>query len=75
MIRELHVYGSVTEIGEDGNDTQHKGWGSKLLKEAEKIAKDNGRKDILVISGVGVREYYKNVHGYKLKDHYMWKEL
>lgn len=75
MIRELHVYGSVTEIGEDGKDTQHKGWGSKLLKEAEKIAKNHGRKEMLVISGVGVREYYKNVHGYKLKDHYMWKEL
>ena len=75
MIRELHVYGSVTEIGELGIDTQHKGWGSKLMEKAEEIAKENGRDEMLVISGVGVREYYKKVHGYSLKNHYMWKEL
>jgi len=75
MIRELHVYGSVTEIGESGTDTQHKGWGGKLMKKAEEIARENGRDEMLVISGVGVREYYKKVHGYSLKDHYMWKEL
>ena len=56
MIRELHVYGSVTEIGESGTDTQHKGWGAKLLKKAEEIAKENGREEMLIISGVGVRE-------------------
>ena len=75
MIRELHVYGSVTEIGEDGNDTQHKGWGTKLMKKAEEIAREAGREKILVISGVGVREYYKNVHGYSRDGHYMGKKL
>jgi elongator complex protein 3 len=75
MIRELHVYGSVTEIGEAGTDTQHKGWGAKLMKKAEEIAKENGRDEMLVISGVGVREYYKKIHGYSLKNHYMWKKL
>lgn len=75
MLRELHVYGTVTPIGEEGTKVQHKGIGSKLLKKAEDIAREAGRKEMLVISGVGVREYYRKIHGYELKDHYMWKEL
>lgn len=74
MIRELHVFGTVAPIGKDGK-VQHKGIGTKLLKKAEEIARDAGRKEMLVISGVGVREYYKNVHGYERKGHYMWKGL
>ncbi len=74
MIRELHVYGFVAPIGKEG-ETQHKGVGSKLMKKAEEISRDQGRKEILVISGVGVREYYKKVHNYKKKGHYMWKKL
>ncbi len=75
MIRELHVYGSVTGIGAEGEDTQHKGWGAKLMKKAEEIAREAGREKILVISGVGVREYYKNVHGYSRDGWYMGKKL
>jgi len=30
-----------------------------LLKEAEAIARDNGYQEIAVMSGIGVREYYK----------------
>jgi len=60
LIRELHVYGETAGVGEKGKrKTQHTGIGKKLLKEAEKIAKNNGRKKIVVISGIGVREYYK----------------
>ena len=60
LIRELHVYGSAKKFGEKGDQSQHVGFGKRLMKEAEKIAKDNGYKKIAVISGVGVREYYKN---------------
>jgi len=35
------------------------------MAEAEKIAKKKGFRKIKVISGVGVREYYKKL-GYKL---------
>ena len=28
---------------------------------AEKIAKDNGKKKLLVISGIGVKEYYRKL--------------
>ena len=75
MLRELHIYGSVTGIGDEGQDTQHKGWGTKLMKKAEAISRDAGRKKMLVISGVGVREYYKNVHGYSRDGWYMGKNL
>jgi len=74
MIRELHVYGSVVPIGKYGDEVQHKGLGRKLMARAEEIAKKSGKKEIIVISGVGVREYYKML-GYEFKDWYMWKSL
>ncbi len=58
LIRELHVYGQEAEIKKKGK-VQHKGLGSELLAEAEKIAKEEfDKKRMIVISGVGVREYY-----------------
>ncbi|MBM3200494.1 tRNA uridine(34) 5-carboxymethylaminomethyl modification radical SAM/GNAT enzyme Elp3 [Candidatus Woesearchaeota archaeon] len=73
-IRELHVYGESTPIGKKGA-VQHKGYGKKLLQEAERIAeKEFDAKKILVISGVGVREYYKK-QGYKRDGAYMSKKL
>jgi elongator complex protein 3 len=44
------------------------------MKEAEKIAIRERAKKISVISGVGVREYYRNL-GYELEDNYMVKDL
>ena len=44
------------------------------MKEAEKIAKENGIKKLKVISGVGVREYYRKL-GYNLEENYMVKNL
>ena len=65
-IRELHVYGPTLKLSErESNAWQHKGLGKLLMKEAEKIAKKKRYKNIRVISGVGVREYYKKL-GYKL---------
>ena len=73
MVRELHIYGPQTEIGKQGN-IQHKGLGHKLMKEAEKIAKSEGCSEIKVISGVGVREYYRKL-GYFLNEFYMVKDI
>ncbi len=73
LIRELHVYGQATGIGEEGI-IQHKGIGKKLLAEAEKIAKQHGKKKIVVISGIGVRDYYRRL-GYKLQGVYVVKSL
>lgn len=61
LIRELHVYGSELALGNDPNTSsaQHKGLGSKLLERAEQIAVENGKDNMVIISGVGTREYYK----------------
>ncbi|MDO8592639.1 MAG: tRNA uridine(34) 5-carboxymethylaminomethyl modification radical SAM/GNAT enzyme Elp3 [bacterium] len=73
MIRELHVYGELVSVG--GNKKiQHAGLGKRLMLEAEKIAKNNGFKTMAIISGVGVRGYYRKL-GYRLKDSYMIKSL
>lgn len=74
FIRELHVYGIVKKFGEEGNQSQHVGFGKRLMAEAEKIAKEKGYKKMAVISGVGVREYYKKL-GYHLEGTYMVKGL
>ena len=73
-IRELHIYGSLTQLNEIGN-VQHKGLGKQLLQEAEKISKEEfDCKKLLVISGIGVKQYYKNL-GFKYDGYYMSKQL
>ncbi len=73
IIRELHVYGTATGVGEDG-DIQHRGIGKKLIAEAERIAKKSGKTRMIVISGVGVREYYAYL-GYTHMGPYMGKDF
>jgi elongator complex protein 3 len=74
IIRELHTFGKQVKLKENLDEIQHHGLGKKLMKEAEKIAKQNKCKIIKVISGVGVREYYKKL-GYSLSDEYMVKKI
>ncbi|MEK6901305.1 MAG: tRNA uridine(34) 5-carboxymethylaminomethyl modification radical SAM/GNAT enzyme Elp3 [Nanoarchaeota archaeon] len=73
LIRELHVYGTATAIGDEGV-VQHKGWGKKLMQKAENIAKERGKNKIVVIAGVGVREYYRKL-GYQREGPYMVKGI
>ena len=74
IIRELHVYGQALKLGEKGKISQHRGLGKWLMQEAEKIVRQNKIKKLAVISGVGVREYYKKL-GYKLEESYMVKNI
>jgi elongator complex protein 3 len=73
LIRELHVYGSEVPIDGRGR-VQHKGLGASLLAEAEETARGRGRTKMIIISGVGAREYYRK-HGYALEGPYMGKRL
>ncbi len=75
LIRELHVYGNMIQIG-DKNPAigQHTGFGEKLLKEAENLAIDNDKDEIAIISGIGSRNYYRKF-GYERKGPYMAKKL
>lgn len=75
LVRELHVYGPQAQIGEkkEKEKAQHKGLGIRLMKKAEKIAKQLHCDKVKVLSGVGVREYYRKI-GYRLEDPYMVKK-
>lgn len=73
LIRELHVYGKAVAIGTDEGKTQHKGVGKQLMAKAEAIAKEHGKDKVLVISGVGVREYYRKL-GYRREGPYMTRQ-
>ncbi|MCQ2084667.1 MAG: tRNA uridine(34) 5-carboxymethylaminomethyl modification radical SAM/GNAT enzyme Elp3 [archaeon] len=74
MIRELKVFGNETAIGAAAESWQHRGFGRRLVAEAERIARDNGKSRITVTSGIGVREYYASL-GYHLERPYMAKDL
>ncbi|MEM4166026.1 MAG: tRNA uridine(34) 5-carboxymethylaminomethyl modification radical SAM/GNAT enzyme Elp3 [Candidatus Bilamarchaeaceae archaeon] len=73
LIRELHVYGEEKEIGEKG-EVQHTGIGKMLMNYAEEKAREEGYKKIIVISGVGAREYYYKL-GYKKEGPYVSKKI
>lgn len=76
IIRELHTYGKTVPIAKKSKGAaQHTGLGKRLTAEAERIVREEfGLKKIAVISGVGVRDYYRKL-GYKLKNGYMVKTL
>ena len=75
LIRELHVYSNLNSVGDNiEGSLQHKGFGKQLVAKAEELAKENGYHKIAIISGTGVREYYKKL-GYKLIDTYMVKNI
>lgn len=75
LIRELHVYSNLSNVGDNiEGSLQHKGFGKQLVAKAEELAIANGYKRIAIISGTGVREYYKKL-GYSLIDTYMIKNI
>jgi len=75
IIREVHTYGKQIKISKKDVSAQHQGLGKQLINQAEQIAKKEfNLNKISVISGIGVREYYKKL-GYKLKDTYMIKNI
>jgi len=76
LIRELHIFGSEVPLGGRlERAAQHQGLGEKLLREAERIAREEFKANIVsVLSGVGAREYYRSF-GYSLEGAYMVKEL
>ena len=53
IVRELHVYGSVVPVSaRDPIKFQHRGFGTLLMEEAERIAREeHGANKIAVISG------------------------
>ncbi|KAF2076164.1 hypothetical protein CYY_002517 [Polysphondylium violaceum] len=76
IVRELHVYGSVVGIhNRDPTKFQHQGYGTLLMEEAERIAREeHGSVKLAVIAGVGTRHYYRKL-GYELDGPFMSKML
>ena len=75
LIRELHVYSNLNDVGNSiEGSLQHKGYGRQLVAKAEDVAKENGYRKVAIISGTGVRGYYKKL-GYQLIDTYMIKDI
>lgn len=75
IIRELHTYGELVPIAKrEKRASQHFGLGRQLIKKAEDLSKKLGYEEIAVISGIGVRDYYRRL-GYELSETYMVKSL
>jgi len=71
------VYGPMLNVGSRIEDRsfQHRGYGTQLMQEAERIAREEfGVLKLSVISAVGTREYYKRL-GYQIDGPYMSKVL
>jgi elongator complex protein 3 len=76
IVRELHVYGSAVPLqSRDPTKFQHQGYGTLLMEEAERIAREEHMSQkLFVIAGVGTRHYYRRL-GYELDGPYMNKLL
>jgi elongator complex protein 3 len=76
FLRELHVYGSLVPVGKDAEseEWQHRNYGKALLARAEEIARCAGFSRLAIMSGIGVRPYYRR-QGYERRGPYMIREL
>ena len=77
LVRELHVYGQLVGVGERAGkgEWQHRGWGEKLLAEAERISREEfDARKVVVLAGIGTRNYYRRF-GYGREGPYIIKEL
>jgi elongator complex protein 3 len=76
LVRELHVYGPAVPIGlKDEEAWQHRGFGGRLMRVAERIARtEYGAEKMIVMSAIGTREYYAKL-GYWGEGPYMVKRL
>jgi elongator complex protein 3 len=76
LVRELHVYGPLVPVGRTARGSwQHRGYGKALLREAERLTRDEfGLKKILVTSALGSRTYFRR-QGYARHGSYMAKTL
>jgi elongator complex protein 3 len=77
VVRELHVYGSEVAVGDAAGEGghQHRGYGRRLIARAEELAADAGYEKLAVLSGIGVRQYYREKLGYRQDGPYVSTDL
>jgi elongator complex protein 3 len=54
---------------------QHRGYGRRLMAAAERRAREAGYGKLVVIAGIGAREYYREKLGYHQDGPYVSKRL
>lgn len=75
IIRELHTFGHALAVNSDNKKkAQHVGFGKRLVAEAERITKEHGLKKISVISGIGVKDFYRKI-GFSDDGTYLVKKI
>ncbi|HEC81682.1 MAG TPA: GNAT family N-acetyltransferase, partial [Thermoplasmatales archaeon] len=76
IVRELKVVGREIPLGESsGLGVQHRGFGRELLEEASRICREEfDCRRLFVLSGVGVKEYYRKL-GFRDYGVYVSKKL
>ena len=75
LIREIHVYSAAVQIGKKSDESfQHKGIGKQLMARSEEIAKGHGKNKIVVIAGIGAKQYFSKL-GYTYDGPYMSKHI
>jgi len=75
LIREVHVYGQALAVGaESAGAAQHIGLGTRLLAQAEEIARAHGFQKLAVIAAVGTRRYYLQ-RGFERGELYLVKQV
>jgi elongator complex protein 3 len=77
VVRELKALGRELAVGDTATapeSYQHRGFGSRLLAEAETAAREAGYRRLLVTSAVGTREYY-GARGFARDGPYVAKPL
>ena len=75
IIREVHIYGQSLAVGaEQTGAAQHSGLGTRLLAEADKIARTKGFRRMAVIAAVGTRQYYLE-RGFERGELYLVKSI
>ncbi len=73
IIRELKVLGQAVDVGASADTPvglQHRGLGRRLVGRAAEIAFARGFDELLVMSAVGTREYYRRL-GFEPRPPYM----
>ncbi len=75
LIREVHVYGQSLPVGsEQRGAAQHAGLGTRLIREAERIARGRKFRRMAVIAAVGTRAYYLE-RGFERGSLYLTKQI
>jgi elongator complex protein 3 len=75
LIREVHVYGQSLPVGSElRGAAQHAGLGTRLIREAERIARGRKFRRMAVIAAVGTRAYYLE-RGFERGSLYLTKQI